>query len=300
MQNADAMKFPMVAQLKILLAVAALLVLTATIFGGVYMYKKVFRPAYDQDRAAQKLLDSNQPAPDLGKRVHEEVLAFIEAGRIEEACNNLQQIIEIYPDSKFVEESRRVLGEINLDRLFSKSPMPGKLEYTVRSGDALASIAKNNHTTIGYIRHVNGLFSNLIHPGDRLVLYPFDFEITVDLALQRLILWEKGKFLKDYAISEFKRPPRGSFPGKTKIADKVAWIDGKTVLLTDPRAGQAEFWLQTPTRATQPGIVICHKPEGEGAEQRSELIAFGLFLGRGDIDELAVLTRVGTPVTVVH
>ncbi|MCB1096568.1 MAG: LysM peptidoglycan-binding domain-containing protein [Verrucomicrobiae bacterium] len=290
----------MVAQLKILLAVAALMILTATIFGGVYMYKKIFRPAYDQEREAQELLDTNAPVPDLGQPVHQKALALIEAGDIDGACGDLEQIIEVYPGSKFVEESRRVLGEINLDRLFSKSPMPGKLEYTVKNGDSLAAIARNNSTTIAYIRHVNGLFSNVIHPGDRLVLYPFDFEITVDLKFQRLILWEKGKFLKDYTISEFKRPPQGSFPGKTKIADKIAWIDGKSIRLTDPDAGQAETWLQTPARATQPGVVICSKPDGDRAEERSELIAFGLFLGRGDIDELAVLTRVGTPVTIIH
>lgn len=290
----------MVAQLKILLAVAALVVLAATVFGGFYMYKKVFRPAYDQDQEAQRLLDTERPPPDLGKGVHEEAMALLKAGEIDAAKDNLEQIIEVYPESAFVEESRRVLGEINLDRLFSKNPLPGKLEYTVKPGDALASIARNHDTTISYLRHVNGLFSNVIHPGDRLVLYPFDFEITVDLKSQRLVLWEKGRFLKSYAISEFKRSPHGSFPGKTKIVDKLAWIDAKPVRLTDPRAAQADLWLQTPTRGTQPGVVICAKPEGEGAERLGALIAFGVFLPPGDIAELAVLTRVDTPVSIVH
>ncbi|MGK0185745.1 MAG: LysM repeat protein [Verrucomicrobiales bacterium] len=290
----------MVAQFKILLAVAALVVLAATVFGAFYMYEKVFRPAYDRDREAQQLLDTERPAPDLGKSVHEEAMAYLKTGDTDAARENLEQVIEVYPKSAFVEESRRALGEINLDRLFSKSPLPGKLEYTVKSGDALASIARKNDTTISYVQHVNGLFSNVIHPGDRLVLYPFDFEMTVDLKNQRLVLWEKGRFLKSYAIAEFKRSQRGSFPGKTKIADKIAWIEGKPVRLTDPRAAQADLWLQTPTRGSQPGVVICSKPEGEGAERLDAMIAFGIYLHPGDIDELAVLTRVNTPVSIVH
>ena len=290
----------MVAQLKILLAIGAILVLVVTMLGAIYMYERVFKPAYDSDREAQQLLESDLPAPDLGQRVHEEAMAYVRAGDLESARENLEQIMDIYPDSGFVEESRRALGEINLDRLFSKSPMPGKLEYTVKRGDALAAIASRHRTTIAYVRHVNGLFSNVIHPGDRLIVYPFDFEMTVDLKNERVMLWEKGRFLKDYRINEFKRTPRGSFPRRTKIAEKMAWLGGKTVRLTDPRASLAQYWLQTPARSTQPGVVICAKPEGEDAERRGEMIAFGVFLEQEDIEELAVLTRVGTPVTIAN
>lgn len=290
----------MVTQIKILLGVAAILMLAAAVVGGFYMFEKVFRPAYDRDKEAQALLSAASPPIDLGQPVHQQAIDCIAAGDLAGAREKFAQIIEVYPESAYVAEARRALGEMNLDRLFSKSPMPGKLEYTVKSGDALAAIASRNRTTIAYIRHVNGLFSNVIHPGDRLVLYPFAFELIVDLKHERLMLWENGRFMKDYPILEYRHPQRGSFPGKTRITDKLAWKNGRTIRLTDSDAGFADIWLQTPPRSTQPGVVICAPPEGEEASRRDESIAFGVFLSRADIDELAVLTRVGTPVSIEH
>ena len=287
----------MVAQLKILLGVLSLVVLGAAVLGGVYMFEKVFKPAYVRDKEAAKLLEKNVETPDLGEGVYLEAKQFMESGDLDLARAKLAEVMEVYPNSLRVDECRRVIGEINLDRLFSKSPMPGKLEYTVRRGDSLVAIAQKNRTTLAYIRQVNGLFSNVIHPNDRLILYPFDFEILIDLSDKRLSLWERGHFLKAYAIEDFKRG-RGSFPGKTRIADKTAWLDGKPIRLSDSRATVAEHWLQTPVRGSSPGVVICARPKGEDADKREEAIAFGLFLSPSENEELAMLTRVGTPVTI--
>ncbi|MGI5920278.1 MAG: LysM peptidoglycan-binding domain-containing protein [Syntrophomonadaceae bacterium] len=43
-------------------------------------------------------------------------------------------------------------------------------QYTVQSGDTLWAIALNNGTTVNQLKQVNGLTSDLIHIGDRLVL----------------------------------------------------------------------------------------------------------------------------------
>jgi LysM repeat protein len=289
----------MISRFKIVLATAAILILTVTVLGGFYMYRKVFKPAYDMDKQAAELLGANLPGPDLGQKKHTEAMERIAQGEIIAARHILETVIEIHPDSSIAGEAQRAIGEINLDKIFSKSPMPGKLQYTVKQGDSLAGIAKRNRTTIAYIQQVNGLFSTLIHPGNRLILYPFEFDFTVDLKNKALSLWENGKFVKMYPIIDFKRPLRGSFPSRTRISDKRAWLDGKSIRLTDRKAPLAEMWLQTPSRLGTPEVIFCRVPTPGSDSPGSELIAYGVFLNQSDIAELSTLTRVGTQVTIV-
>lgn len=57
----------------------------------------------------------------------------------------------------------------NLERI-PADKIPTRLLYTVRKGDSLYSISRKFRTTVQNLRRANGLRSNLIHPGQRLVI----------------------------------------------------------------------------------------------------------------------------------
>ena len=55
----------------------------------------------------------------------------------------------------------------DLERLES---MPGIVGYIVQPGDSLWKIAKKFHTTVEAVMEANGLSSDALMPGDRLIL----------------------------------------------------------------------------------------------------------------------------------
>lgn len=57
----------------------------------------------------------------------------------------------------------------NLEKI-PANKIPTRLSYTVRKGDSLYSISRKFRTTVQKLRRANGLRSNLIHPGQRLVI----------------------------------------------------------------------------------------------------------------------------------
>ena len=87
------------------------------------------------------------------------------AGDIDSAHAQLSRMLDIYRDSPHATEARRIIGEINMDRLFSRNPMPGKRDYVVKPGDSLLRIEKGSLTTIPFLRALNKLSSTVLQPG---------------------------------------------------------------------------------------------------------------------------------------
>ena len=56
---------------------------------------------------------------------------------------------------------------------FKASPeeYSASVRYRVRSGDTLSSIARKHHTSVARIKTINGLKSNQLRVGQRLVIY---------------------------------------------------------------------------------------------------------------------------------
>jgi LysM repeat protein len=66
----------------------------------------------------------------------------------------------------------------NLDETYTLSDFQASPEeysasvrYRVRSGDTLSSIARQHHTSVARIKTINGLKSNQLHIGQKLVMY---------------------------------------------------------------------------------------------------------------------------------
>ena len=279
---------------RIIAALFALSVLAAAVLGALWVYRETIEPERQRKQEIAELLKKKGPRADPGKKLYEKALAHIRANEMDAARERLTEVIDVHRDSERWEDARRVLGEMNMDRLFSRVPMPGKLEYTVgrTRQDNLNAIAGRFRSTIGFIKRVNNLLGNVIHPGDRLVLYPLDFELEVDLQTRRLTLRKDGRFFKEYAILGHHLP-YPSLPETTTVADTPGWIDEKKIRPDDERYAGAVKWLQTPPRGQRSGIVFCPQPPAP-AEGQSPTPS-GIYLSGPDLDELATVVRPGSP-----
>jgi hypothetical protein len=215
-------------------------------------------------------------------------------------------MLDIYRDSPHATEARRIIGEINMERLFSRNPMPGKRDYVVKPGDSLLRIEKGSLTTIPFLRALNKLSSTVLQPGDRLVYQPLEFEIEVDAGRKLLTLFRKSagsdarEFFKEYPIPAIVLPPGTRKVVQTQIHEKAAWLGEKRIGSTDPKYAYARKWLQTTSRPGRPGLVL--RPVSENVvpapDDEDAKPAFGVFLEDGDIEELNTIVRPGTPLVL--
>jgi hypothetical protein len=279
---------------RIIAALIALAVLSATVLGGYYMYQENMVPERELKKEVKELLKQPGPKVDPGKKVFDQAIDLIRKGEREAAREKLTEIVEVYRDSDRFSDARDVLGEMNMDRLFERAPMPGKLEYTVGQTrqDNLYSIASKFQTTIPYIKRVNNLLGTKLHPGDRLVLYPLNFEVEVRLSDKKLTLVKDGRMFKDYTILGHHLPvPK--LNRETTIADIYGWLNEKKIKPDDDRYAWAQKWMQTAGKGTRGGIIFCPEPPkpAEGAQPSPA----GIYLSAEDMRELTTIVRPGIP-----
>lgn len=277
--------------IRIVAALIALSVLVLTVLGAIYMYRETMAPEQVRKAEVKKIMDTRGPKIDPGKKVHDQAMDLIRRRELDAARARLTEILDVYRDSERYAPARAVLGEMNLDRLFDRKPMPGKLEYTVVARDSLNAIAGKFRTTISYIKRVNNLLGPVIHPGDRLVIYPLEFEVEVDLPNNRLSVIKDGRYFKDYTIVGHHLPV-AKLSSETTLGEVYGWLDEKKV-----RADQANFtlapkWLQTAGRkGGKGGVIFCPEPPKPAAGAAPAHA--GIFLAREDLEELSTILRPG-------
>ncbi len=187
------------------------------------------------------------------------------------------------------------LGEIDTQILFSPSPAPEKVEYTIQSGDSLGKLAKKFNTTIELIKTSNGLTRDVIRTGDRLRIYPGHFAVTVSKSANTLTLTDDGKFFKRYRVGtgQFSKTPVGEFKLTSRIEKPDWWHpDGKTIPFGDPANILGTHWL---------GLDIA----GYGIHGTWETNSIGRQSSAGcirllndDVAELYIILPLGTPVAI--
>ncbi len=278
---------------RIVAALFALSVLAVTVLGAIYMYREKIVPEQARQAEVAEILKAPAPTVDPGKRIHEQAMDLIRRREMDAAKEKLTEIIEVYRDSERYSAARAVLGEMNLDRLFDRRPMPGKLEYTVAPRDSLNALAGKFRTTIAYIKRVNNLMGTMIHPGDRLVLYPLEFEVEVDLEKKRLTILKDARYFKDYAIVSHHLPV-SKLGSETTLGESFGKSGEKKIPPHHADYPVTPKWLQTAGRGTRQGIIFC--PEPPPSADGSPPSPPGIYLSRADMEELSSLLRPGIAV----
>lgn len=280
------------ARLKFLLAFFALIVCAAGVAGAWFYWKKFAQPELVVNRHISgkgEVLER----PDLGRRHFEAALALIKEGELVSARDRLLYLMQYFPESATWPEARRIVGEVNMDLLLSKIPIPGKAEHTVKRGDALVTIARRSETTIDYIMRANGKISEYIFPDEVLTVYPLHFRAEIDLGKKKLTVLDGDAFFKEYDIVDVNLPADLKAPVATSVSERVAWHGDRPVDFTHPEYMNCSKWIRT----GKIGLFIRQSegPSGASGESRP----YGVMVANEDLEELYTILRVSSKVDLV-
>lgn len=277
----------MMAVIKVLAALGVLAVLGATAVLVEYLRGQ---SAVPQLEGTGKPADE-MPLVDPGELAFARARELLATAQFEEAREKLEFIVGVYPVSEPADEARRILGELNLDDLLSTDVMEGKAVHTVQRGDNFTRIAKKYQTTLDCIMQMNGLQRmDKLFPGDELVVLPLNFKIKIDVGRERLSLLKEGRFLKAYGLVDARSRPGARGTLRTTVGQKIGLANGRTVSpvkLDSYRNAKKVLIL------AHQGLQIRESTESDGDEPGR-----GFYLTEPDMEELALLLRVGNEVEV--
>ena len=194
-------------------------------------------------------LDPGVSTPDTplstpaSKAAVEDAKAAIDGGQLLDAKNILDRAVATTPDP----EAIRLLGEVNIKLLKSPLMMPGKEYYAIQSGDYLQKIARNYNTTVELIKEMNGLQTDTIRAGARLLVFNGKFTIRVSKTQNHLDLLMDGKLFKRYPVGtgKFGKTPSVEFSVVDKIVEPP-WTrpsDNKQIEYGDPENVLGTRWM---------------------------------------------------------
>lgn len=309
------------AQLKILVFLITIGLVAGSLSVGWWFYTNVLLKENQLENDIAAMKGKDRPRIDPGLKRFEAAVDLIRSGKTEEGRDALIKLRQQFPDSSASPEAMRIIGEINLDQLYSPNNMAGKKDYIVQPGNSLLGIAGAHNTTIDSIIRMNGLMSPMLQPGDHLTLIPMEFNLGVSVSKKQVMLLrnvgDKEYLFKVYDAKDIRLPAGTRLPVQMEIAGKNAVYDGKATSSTDPHYLDAEKWIA----GTKSGIVISTPPVARAlpveeskatpAKKGSSPAATpppapaaaaetGIFLAREDIEELFALVRKGSKLSLVR
>ena len=270
------------------------LLLAVIIFVGALWFARyvVFKEDIDV-RKEQRGEVTPEPTPDVSLPEFQAAAKLRQEGKLAEARDALAAFIQEYPTGLHVEEAKDLLGEINIDILLSTYPSPEKEEYIVKSGDVLQRIAHKTKSTPELITRTNNLTSTMLRIGQRLLISHPNFSIVIQRKAKLVVLLEHGAFFKQYHVREEKLPAKQQPKIVTKVAETMAWKDGKRVGFGTKEYASGTRWI----RLGAPAYTIYSVPDAAHPKV-DESSPVGLGLAASDLEELSGLVNNKTPVTI--
>lgn len=215
--------------------------------------------------------------------------------KLAEAKSKYQQLIAEYNNSPDVMAWQKKVEEINMTLLFSSTPTPQSVEYTIKPGDTLIKIAREHNTTPELIMKCNGLPDSKIMPGRVLKVWNAPFTIFVDKSQNILLLKTGEEVVKTYVVSTGKdnSSPVGKFKIVNKLANPTWFKAGAVVPPESPENILGTRWMGFDLAGY--GIHGTTEPQDLGKQ-----VTLGCVRMRNDeVEELYAIVPVGTEVTIV-
>jgi len=271
------------------------LLIAVIIFGGAawFGYNFVFKQDIEI-RKEQRGEIAPEPRPDLSLPEFQAAAQLRQEGKLPEARGALTAFIEKYPTGPHVEEAKDLLGEVNIDIFLSRTPSPEKEEYIVKSGDVLQKIAHKMKSTPELIMRMNNLSGTMLRIGEHLLISHPDFAIFVQRKPKLLVLLDRGAFFKQYHVREEKLAPKQPAKVQTKVAEVMAWKDGKRVGIGSKDYVSSTRWI----RLAAPAYMIYSLPDNAHPNLDQPPPPSGLGLAATDAEELSTLVKAQMPVTI--
>lgn len=288
--------------LLIIKAIAALLVLAA-MGGTAYLMKEYTGTVKDmpgtmmerqheielalKKKAEQGVRSDNEP----GEKAFQRAKELLAMESMVEAEEKLKYIVSFYPSAKSAAQARRILGEINVDRLLDPEWKEGKKTIKVKSGDSYTRIVASNKTTFDSLIHLSQLKKtehNRLRIGQKLTVMPLDFRVVIDIRRKTLTLWHGGEFIKEYPIQKISYKDKASVK-RLKTASILGLYRDRLY------PSHSEYY-----RASSKVITLSDKSLSIRAvsSDDTEDFGFGFYLDAADMEELPLLLRPGNDVEI--
>ena len=225
-----------------------------------------------------------------GEKAYQNAVQLLEKGPVEVAEARLKYVVSNYPSANSAVKARKILGEINMDRLLDPSDKKGKVTVEVKSGDNFTRIINKNQTTMDSLAHFSGLMradAQSLHPGDKLTVLPLNMRLVIDVKRKRVTLFDGENFIKDYTV--LKASYEGSGVLKTKVSSIRGSKDGKNVSphSVEYRASNKTIFL------TDKSIMLRSEEDKSGEDY-----ALGCVLSQADMEELPLLLCPGNEIEI--
>ena len=279
---------------------------------GAYLYFKRDNPEMNATKdtpvpkglAPAAMAPASQPeapshTPEAQARIAD-ARAAIDAGQLTDAQATLNHIVAKYPDPEAIE----LLGSVNMKLLKAPLMMQGKEYYVIQSGDYLQKIAKKYNTTVALLKTMNGMESDVIRLGDRLLVFNSTFSIRISKSRNKLDLVSNGKLFKRYSVGtgKFGKTPVAKFTIIDKIIEP-AWdrpSDHRRIEYGDPENVLGSRWMaiKSTDHPELTGFGIHGTWERNSIGQQSSAGCIRML--NEDVEELFDLVPRKTPVMIIE
>ncbi len=276
-----------------------ILIVAGVVFGaaGFFAYQIYVKPAQLDRRAERAVADAPAatPLPDYSVAAFERAAAEAEQAATPLAARDIfLNFVSQYPQSPKAAEAKARVGEINTDLVFTSGEGPGKVDYTVVSGDSLVRIASRTNSNAELIMRSNNLLSIDLQIGQQLRVPQLTPTLVIDRAAKTLTIFNDGQFFKEYPLLAFEVPSmRSGGPFETEVGEKLAQRGSDRVPFGSREYVGSDRWLML----KQSGVVVRGFPELTEDGQPNTLPP-GIVVSQEDIEEIFPLVARGTPVTI--
>jgi hypothetical protein len=142
---------------------------------------------------------------------------------------------------------------------------------------------------------MNNMSGTMLHIGERLLISHPEFSIVVERKPKRIILLDHGSFFKQYRIVEAKLGPKQPPKIIAKVAETMAFRDGKRVGFGTREFVGSTRWI----RLSAPAYTIYSIPDGAHPQVAQPPPTVGLGMAATDVEELSSLVNNRTAVTII-
>lgn len=208
-----------------LIRLLIVLVLASGVFGGAYyaIHKLYLEP--ERRLLVDKQLPPPTPPPDPSIEAFAQLQEMRKTAPPETVRAAFERFLKEYPQSKQREGAFDVIGEINSAEFFAMKPTDANT-YVVKAGDSLGRVSARTKLPLELIIHLNKLERDMIHPGQKLLAPPCEFQLLLRQKQRRVVLYKDGKFFRQYPVVAWpganKIPPVFLPAQSARILDKIA------------------------------------------------------------------------------